>query len=269
MEILNLLSLLKNYVAELNYNISLCQAYLKNAPQGILHIKKNKDSSYYYCRSSQKDSTGKYLGKKDKTLILALAQKKLDLQLLESYQNQKEIILRTIKDLEKQKTQQNMLEGLPENLQQQLQPHLASINNAKNATYIKRWKEMKYEKMRIENPLIKTLRGEFVRSKSEAMIADRLYAHNIPYRYECPIMTDGVQYCPDFTILNIHTLKTYYWEHCGMMDDKTYVSNLLYKVDNYAAGGHTIGQDLILTFEAGGKPISIVTVEATIKNCLL
>ena len=66
-----------------------------------------------------------------------------------------------------------------------------------------------------------TLRGERVRSKSEAMIADTLYRLKIPYKYECPLTIrrktgtsrNTKTIYPDFTCLNVRLRQEFVWEH--------------------------------------------------------
>lgn len=61
-----------------------------------------------------------------------------------------------------------------------------------------------------------TIRGEFLRSSEEVMIANYLYIHNVEYDYEkpYPYMNRGKIYLPDFTIY--FGEKTYYLEHYGI-----------------------------------------------------
>ena len=95
----------------------------------------------------------------------------------------------------------------------------------------------------------KTKRGEYVRSKSELIIADRLFDAGIPYHYEvaCERKKWIISY-PDFLVLNPRTKKEYYWEHFGMMGDPTYLEQTLGKIEKYARYGITLGNNLIATF---------------------
>ena len=89
------------------------------------------------------------------------------------------------------------------------------------------------------------MRGDYVGSKSEAIIADRLFANDIPYHYEVAFTPEGEADTsrpvfdmygrlmgyeglgtdpydrdtlhPDFYVLNKRTRKTYYWEHLGRL----------------------------------------------------
>jgi hypothetical protein len=56
-----------------------------------------------------------------------------------------------------------------------------------------------------------------VRSKSEVIIADHLANKGIEYSYERPLTIEGVTKYPDFTVEDMESGLTYYWEHCGML----------------------------------------------------
>jgi ATP-dependent DNA helicase RecQ len=67
----------------------------------------------------------------------------------------------------------------------------------------------------------RTLSGDFVRSKSEVIIANILFQSGIPFTYEEVIEApDGSRRDPDFTIE--WNGKKYYWEHLGMLEDGEY-----------------------------------------------
>ena len=68
----------------------------------------------------------------------------------------------------------------------------------------------------------RTSRGEMVRSKSEVIIADHLAKNDIEYAYERPLTIRDVTKYPDFTIEDMESGSTFYWEHCGMLHDPSY-----------------------------------------------
>lgn len=68
----------------------------------------------------------------------------------------------------------------------------------------------------------RTARNEMVRSKSEVIIADHLARKGIDYSYERPLTIDGVTKYPDFTISDMESGVTFYWEHCGMLHVPSY-----------------------------------------------
>jgi len=97
-----------------------------------------------------------------------------------------------------------------------------------------------------ENNLIhRTARGEFVRSKSEVIIADHLANSGVEYDYEQPLTIEGVTKYPDFTIEDMESGLTFYWEHCGMLHVPSYFNRWEEKLRWYRSNG-------ILPSEEGG-----------------
>ena len=121
-----------------------------------------------------------------------------------------------------------------------------------------------------ENKKYLTEQGEYVRSKSEKIIADMLFKYGIPYRYEPRIVTkSGKALCPDFVALNMATRETYYWEHLGLLDDAEYVENNLNKIDLYEKNGLFVGDRLIISTESGRFPIDVKIIDEKIKKYLI
>jgi len=118
-------------------------------------------------------------------------------------------------------------------------------------------------------PTIKTMRGDCVRSKSEASIANILYAMNVPYKYEEALkLQSGKWIYPDFTILNPITGEECYYEHFGLMDDEEYAEKAYEKIDIYEQEGKVIGKTFLFTFETKRRPLSSTKVRKTIENML-
>ena len=90
----------------------------------------------------------------------------------------------------------------------------------------------------LEDRLIhRTERGELVRSKSELVIADKLYAAGADYDYEKPLLIAGRKRYPDFTIEDDASGITYYWEHLGLLDDPAYRARWERKREEYLKEG--------------------------------
>lgn len=117
----------------------------------------------------------------------------------------------------------------------------------------------------------KTLLGEYVRSKSEVIIADRLTYYGVPYVYETTTMLGEWEEFrkPDFLILNKRTRKEYYWEHLGMMGDPKYAASNQRKIEKFAKNGIVVGKNLILSFECSERPLSTEYVDRMIKEMLV
>ena len=135
--------------------------------------------------------------------------------------------------------------------------------------FVKQWQETKYVKKEFEDDLqeIITEKGEYVRSKSEKIIADKLYMLGIPYRYECPILLDGnIKIYPDFTILKMPERKEVYLEHFGMLDDPNYVNNTIFKLNTYERNGIYLGVNLFVTYETSKKPLNVRALDEMIRK---
>ncbi len=107
-----------------------------------------------------------------------------------------------------------------------------------------------------EELTVPTLRGEKVRSKSEAAIADELYRNGIAYRYEAPLELACETRYPDFTLIHPKTYRIMYWEHFGLMDSNAYIRKNTIRIGDYANAGIAPGVDLIMSFETARCPFT-------------
>lgn len=112
-----------------------------------------------------------------------------------------------------------------------------------------------------EQLIHKTISGNMVRSKSEAMIDMLLYKNSIPFRYECALQLGPHTFYPDFTIRHPVTGEFYYWEHFGMMDDPTYYKNVYPKLYTYTSFGIIPNIQLVTTYETSDNPLSSEEIE--------
>ena len=107
-----------------------------------------------------------------------------------------------------------------------------------------------------------------VRSKSELLIAEKLYDHNVPFRYEEVISYNGKDFAPDFTIRRADG-KIMYWEHCGMTADEGYVSYNRWKLSQYEKIGIVPWDNLIVTYDTEDGILNMPHIESEIVNKLL
>jgi hypothetical protein len=126
-----------------------------------------------------------------------------------------------------------------------------------------------------------TARGEFVRSKSEVIIANHLHRPPdsmppIDYIYEKPLTLGGQTRYPDFTIEDEESGITYYWEHCGMLHVPEYERRWNEKLAWYKehdilpheeGGGE--GGTLIITRDSEKGAISSPEIERIIREVIL
>lgn len=104
-----------------------------------------------------------------------------------------------------------------------------------------------------DNLIYRTEKGHLVRSKSELIIADKLYLAGINYQYERPVDIGGRERYPDFTYVDDDRGITWYWEHNGMMSQIEYRQRWERKLQAYIGAG-------IKPIEQGGGPNGVLLV---------
>lgn len=241
-------------------------ANIQASPKGSLIAKKTKGITHYY---KNENKVLEYLGKKDKQEIKNLAQKKYDLHLLKTILKEKEALEKALETIEKE---QQALENTLKNITEQFHDYILP-NEMTDEGYIRKWSKPRNwgGKYRTEiHTNYYTLKGENVRSKSELVIADRLFHAGVPYHYELAFSpNNGANlFYPDFTVLNTRTLDTWYWEHLGMMDDASYSSTSKDKLELYAEFGLVPGKNLIITFETSQNQLNTKYVDKLIEEYL-
>lgn len=86
------------------------------------------------------------------------------------------------------------------------------------------------------NLIYTTEDGTKVRSKSEVIISNQFHSAGLNYKYEEPLVIDGIEVHPDFTI-HLSNGKTIYWEHVGMLGSDKYDLDWDRKLKAYAKLG--------------------------------
>ena len=111
-----------------------------------------------------------------------------------------------------------------------------------------------------------TLSGLLVRSKSEQIIADRLYINEIHFEYEPSLPDDtGPEMHPDFRLFYPQENRWIYLEHVGMVGDKDYMESFKRKLAHYIDQGLLIGQDLFFTYDRPDGSIDLHTLNSVIE----
>ncbi len=239
---------------------------LAKAPQGTLKSIKNKGTYQYYLRDEEHPGDGKYIQKSQMELIQALAQKEYDIQLKRGIEKRLKQIKRDEASISFHDLCQ-IYDELPPGKKILVNPYLMPIEEVR-----RRWAEEEYPKNPIhpEEKTRGTTRGDAVRSKSEELIANKLYEMGIPYQYEYPLELAGkrINY-PDFRTMNIRTHKIVFWEHFGMMDNEGYVDNCLNKINEFTKNGYYQGKNIIYTFETKYKSIDSQMIGTLIREHLM
>ncbi len=178
----------------------------------------------------------------------------------------------------------------------------AGFSELTDEGYARKWQEGNsiVKKMRTHGKddyhRFKTMRGDYVGSKSEVIIADRLFMSGIPYHYEVaftpeatpdrerPVFDESGMVVgfeasgfspeamdtlhPDFYVLNKRTRKAYFWEHLGKMDDPEYCRKNFNRFMRILDAGYVIGEDLLVTHEDSRNPLMTESIERIIEKYL-
>lgn len=234
-------------------------------PDGKIHIIKKKGKVQFYLRTDPKDKSGEYMSKKEDKRIRQYLQKKYDEDVLHLINQEKSILK---KSLLRSKITSEKIQRLYSSQPQEVKDMIIPID-VSDDDYATQWLSVPYENKPIdkEKYSFKSNRGEIVRSKSEANIANALYEFGVPYKYECPlIISNGQIIHPDFTVLNKRTRKVVYWEHRGMMDDREYAKHTVRRIKQMEKEGIFLGDNLIITEETNASPLGTDEIEMVIKH---
>lgn len=250
----NYISSMEKRKQELEQAIEQAKNYLLKVPAGSIRTSNAHGIAQFYHVNEKTTCKGKYLPKSNQDMITKLIQKEYSKVFL--------------KEATKELAQiDNFLKR-----HSPIPPELAIDRLHKNKTPFARpylytdeeigrlWEKEPYQcsDYKIEEKVYPTNKGENVRTKSEASIANMYYEMGIPYRYECELMlADGRIKFPDFTILDTRKRKIIYHEHLGMLDEDDYRKKNLKKLSDYRKNGIYTGKNLILTFEGIGCPFNI------------
>lgn len=244
---------------------------------GLLRVAKKQGKYEYYFRDDDICGNGRYLKKSEKDIAMAIAQRDYDMQVVKKAEERIKVIERfldkykntSLKEIYKQTSL-----GRRELIDAYVDTRIVSDDE-----FVKRWLAVEYETKRFSNDdrdsqatdqAIITERGERVRSKSEKIIADKLYMLGVPYRYECPIYLEShrgsIKVYPDFTILRMSDRQEVYFEHFGLMDDENYVNATMRKLDTYERNGIYLGVNLFFTYETSKRPLNTVSLDRLLRE---
>lgn len=266
---------LKERIEYIETIIQKKKSALKSPIPGYIRVKQKGNHTYfdYVVKKDGSVVSQKYLhtgSADDMRLARVVTQKGYDAKVLASAEKELKILRKLIGFYE-----QGRAEDIYPALSEARRTLITPIRMT-DEEYAGCWQAGQYKRKTLKEgvPAYETKRGDLVRSKSEVFIADELYAHGIPYRYEYPVeLTDHVTkkiYTahPDFTILEVRSRKVYLWEHFGRMDDPGYAADSIAKLIDYEMTGYHIGEEMILTCETLQDPLTPARIRSVIKHYL-
>ena len=251
---INLLETINKRITLLKKAVKQAEKDVSSFPEGRLRMSKTRGQVRFYSVTEKEDTNGKYLSMKDIPIIRLLAQKDYNKQFLKSASAE-------LKLLEKMQLlyMNNQADFAYDKLSKERQ-NLVVPYILPDDLYAQKWQSIKFKPnpYKPEKKIFDTRRGEKVRSKSEAILADTMFELGIPYHYEYPVkMADGTIRYPDFTMLKVRTREVVYLEHFGRMGEEGYRRDTREKMDLYRASGIYPGKNLMFTYETDEFPLDI------------
>lgn len=234
-------------------------------PEGRLRISVSGKWPRYYKVTKTGDTKGDYIPKENINLARQLAQKDYNTKFLREAKQELARLEQTIEHLSKGNADL-VFQNLSANRQNLVTPYIST-----DSLFAKEWQSRSFKSnpYRPENKIYDTRRGEKVRSKSEAILADMFYELGIPYHYEKPIkLRNGNTRYPDFTLLKVKTREEIYLEHFGLLDDEEYRRECFYKLDEYRNSGIYTGRNLLFTYETATNPLDIKGIKRMLEELL-
>ncbi len=237
---------------------------LADLPEGRLWVSNSRNTARFY-KIIEDDAALKrvYLNSSAKALVQDLSQRGYLERLLKASRREQEAIHELLeKDI--LFSSEKVYANLHDARKRLVRPLLAD-----DETYATWWQQQPY----VPNPgfpedlVYSTKRGEKVRSKAEAMIADMYFDMNIPYKYDYPVvLIDGQVKYVDFALLHKTTRQVIYHEHFGMLDSSQYLLDNMVKLDQYRQSGIYVGKNLILTHDIEGSPLNMDAIRKNTKE---
>ena len=259
MENMDLLSIANNRFELISSLSNTIENKLKLFPEGRIEIKHIGNKTYYYHLTRNKKAK---ILREDDQLTQSLIQKSYLIQVKKAVKNEISV-LTGFKDQYPAIIAEDIYSGLSSERKKLAKPIVPTFEQVLDI-----WQNKPYSPKEIKegSPIFETLRGERVRSKSEQIIADRLFVNNIPYKYECPLKIGKTIIHPDFTILRRSDRKEIYHEHLGKTDDLKYQNDNFPRINFYILNGFVLGENLFLSFESSTTPLDVRVIDKLINE---
>ena len=219
---------------------------LHQAPDGSLRLSSRRKAMQFYRRLPEAGKRESYVPKAQEELLRKLAQKAYDEKIVKAAEKSLCRVRMLINEYETDQIEQVYLKLHPER-KKLIEPVEKTWDERLEAWLSEEYQGKPFQEGTV---MIRTEKGERVRSKSEKILADYFYRSGIPYNYERPLYLKGFGVVhPDFTILSRRSGQEIFWEHNGRMDDPVYAQNAVRKIQAYIENDIYPGENLVLTFE--------------------
>lgn len=239
---------------------------LRSCPQGKIY-EQTKNGKIYYIQSVSKNGKLCHIGiNQNQDVVSGLIKRTLlenEAKVLDRNTNALSNCLRKISDYELTEDIIRLKKRCPSITDKMIEESLRFKEQSE-------WMKDEYEQSNYKEEEKKhvTSRGLKVRSKSELLIAEKLYEYKVDFRYEQVMHIGKTTIVPDFTIRR-EDGKIIYWEHEGLTNVDSYIKWQRNKADLYASNGIVPWDNFIVTYDNAEGNIDLRIVESEIKNKIL
>ena len=244
--------IIQNRINKLNMLIDAKTRDLENAPRGSIYASVSHGKAQF-CHI---DSKRTYIRSSDESLIYLLSQKKYDETVIKCAQKESKVLSSALNTLSFIKQPEEVFNETNPLIQPYVRPILLPDSAYRNI-----WETTPFRQKEPDpHSLFVTKKGEYVRSKSELLIANLLCDMNIPYRYEAELILSGIVYHPDFTILDLKHRREVYHEHLGLMDKPEYAISSIKKISVFQQNNILLHDRLFISMETKETPLDIAAL---------
>ena len=258
--------IIENMITSTKKRMDFLIEELRTCPKGLLREQRIKGKTYYLQIVNENENRKRFGISKEYDKICGLIKKTF-------YEDELNCLTKNYKILTKIQSSITDFDFVEEFRNfKKLCPSITDemIKDALKSPQQKEWEDAEYEQCNYKPEEKKhiTSRGLHVRSKSEVLIAEKLYEHNIEFRYEQAMRIKGKLLAPDFTIMRSDG-KKFIWEHEGLTSVQAYMERQLEKSQLYASVGIVPWDNFIVTYDDENGNIDLRIVESEIQNKLL
>ena len=252
--------MIERVVTEINKTlVTLREAYsvqqrrmreLRGKEEMVLSSKKTPNGKEYYCARKKGEKGFRYAGAASGKAVNDIKEARYLKKSLSRIERDIKLLEKTASGLQKV-DYTNINASLPE-VYRDPQLNYGAADNDKALNWKQRMEAIKVAApvYRPEELKVRTDDGNYVRSKSEAMIYNHLLALGITFIYEMPVSVNGHTYLADFVLLSEIDYKTIVIiEHQGMMDNMNYRNRFTDKLYGYLKAGYRPGINIFFSFD--------------------
>lgn len=274
---MELLDMCKNEISENRHELDVLKKEYRNMPKGRLecHRRINNGWSWFIVKNGKRQ----YLSKRKHAAIAErLAYKRIVKNRISVLEHKIDVLANFIKNYDdvghinpadRRATTNEEINKLSDRYYDRTHPKETEWRMKMKKEIEDNIQKFKGKEINEEEYPVISVWGLRFRSKTEALIYDRLRANDLLVLYEPDMMLGDYCVSPDFVIVNKRTGKEYIWEHFGRMKDPKYIYKNRKKMDDYIDNGYIPNINMLVTYEIDDNSVNLRYVESLIEQFLL